>query len=151
MPAQTLLTVKTPCIGVCSTALGGFVCRGCKRFAHEVIDWNGYSHEQKMVIEQRLSGFLTTLVQNKLAIVNQDKLQSYLANQSIRISRQRNLYCQSFELLKVYASQIEELGVLGLQLHSPYAAMSLKALCQLIDEEFYALSSAYYERCFISA
>ena len=59
MPAQTLLTVKTPCIGVCSTALGGFVCRGCKRFAHEVIDWNGYSHEQKMAIEQRTTKFQT--------------------------------------------------------------------------------------------
>ena len=39
--------VKTPCIGVCSTGIGDSVCRGCKRFSHEVIDWNSYSQEQK--------------------------------------------------------------------------------------------------------
>ncbi|MEL0305883.1 MAG: DUF1289 domain-containing protein, partial [Halieaceae bacterium] len=42
-----LVPIRTPCIGVCSTGVGDVVCRGCKRFAHEVIDWNGYSPEQK--------------------------------------------------------------------------------------------------------
>ncbi|WP_226704400.1 DUF1289 domain-containing protein [Microbulbifer elongatus] len=45
--------VRTPCIGVCSTGIGDNVCRGCKRFAHEVIDWNAYSEEQRRIIAER--------------------------------------------------------------------------------------------------
>ena len=43
---SNLTPIRTPCIGVCSTGIGDAVCRGCKRFTHEVIDWNGYSTEQ---------------------------------------------------------------------------------------------------------
>ena len=50
--------IRTPCIGVCSTGIGDAVCRGCKRFAHEVIDWNGYSQAQKQAIDARLDRFL---------------------------------------------------------------------------------------------
>ena len=49
--------IRTPCIGVCSTGIGDAVCRGCKRFAHEVIDWNGYSQAQKEAIDARLDRF----------------------------------------------------------------------------------------------
>ncbi len=59
-------TVKTPCIGVCSTGIGDRVCRGCKRFAHEVIHWNSYSNEQKQLIEERLSQFLSQDLRNEL-------------------------------------------------------------------------------------
>ena len=40
-------SLKTPCIGVCSTVFGDDVCRGCKRFQHEVIQWNSYSDPEK--------------------------------------------------------------------------------------------------------
>ena len=47
-------TIKTPCVGLCSTVYGDLVCRGCKRFHHEVIQWNGYNEEEKYVdLEQR--------------------------------------------------------------------------------------------------
>lgn len=41
-------TIKTPCIGLCSTVYGDLVCRGCKRFHHEVIQWNGYGEEENV-------------------------------------------------------------------------------------------------------
>ena len=31
---------STPCLGICSTTYGDDVCKGCKRFVHEVISWN---------------------------------------------------------------------------------------------------------------
>ncbi|WP_317135104.1 DUF1289 domain-containing protein [Piscirickettsia litoralis] len=37
----------TPCVGLCSTVYGDDVCRGCKRFYHEIIDWNQYDINQK--------------------------------------------------------------------------------------------------------
>lgn len=46
----------SPCIGICSaTALGDEICRGCGRTFQEVIDWNTYSDDQKIAINQRLS------------------------------------------------------------------------------------------------
>ena len=62
------IPVKTSCIGVCSTGIGDSVCRGCKRFSHEVIDWNSYSDDQKRVIDRRLAGFLSQCVSNKLRV-----------------------------------------------------------------------------------
>ncbi len=62
--------IRTPCIGVCSTGIGDAVCRGCKRFAHEVIDWNGYSQAQKGAIDSRLDRFLAMCVANKFRIVD---------------------------------------------------------------------------------
>jgi len=44
-------TELLPCVGVCSTTnLGDDVCRGCKRKAQDVIDWNKYSDDKKRII-----------------------------------------------------------------------------------------------------
>jgi predicted Fe-S protein YdhL (DUF1289 family) len=55
MPNQT---IKTPCVGLCSTVYGDLVCRGCKRFHHEVIHWNGYDEEKKRAVWLRLEQLL---------------------------------------------------------------------------------------------
>ncbi|MEJ2131069.1 MAG: DUF1289 domain-containing protein, partial [Gammaproteobacteria bacterium] len=46
--------ISTPCVGVCSTVYGDLVCRGCKRYAHEVIEWNRYEPQQKREVWRRL-------------------------------------------------------------------------------------------------
>lgn len=54
--AGKLDLTDSPCVGICSaTALGDEVCIGCGRTFQEVIDWNTYSDEQKIAINQRLS------------------------------------------------------------------------------------------------
>ena len=101
-----LIPIKTPCIGVCSTGVGDVVCRGCKRFAHEVIDWNGYSHEQKEVIDRRLDKFLAQCVANKFRIVDGPLLEWQLKVQQIRIQSHHDPYCHVFAMLKAGANQI---------------------------------------------
>ena len=44
----------SPCIGICSTTYGDLVCRGCHRFAHEVVQWNAYDEQQRGAIRRRL-------------------------------------------------------------------------------------------------
>jgi len=44
----------SPCIGVCSTALGDEVCIGCGRTFDEVYRWNLLSLEEKKRINLRL-------------------------------------------------------------------------------------------------
>ncbi|MEE4660734.1 MAG: DUF1289 domain-containing protein [Halieaceae bacterium] len=137
---------KTPCIGVCSTGIGDRVCRGCKRFAHEVIQWNSYSNQQKSLINERLAGFLSQCTRNKLRVLDADVLQAQLRQQQIPFAEHQDAYCWAYALLKAGGSQIEQPELFGLQVDAEYRDTPLDALRRMIDEEFYILSEAYYER-----
>jgi len=138
--------VRTPCIGVCSTGIGDNVCRGCKRFAHEVIDWNAYSEEQRRIIAERREGYLANAVRSQLEITDQDLLFTQLRHQQIRFNEDENPYCWVFELLRAGASQIKDPSEYGLMLAPVARGVSLVEVRRRIDEDFYALSEAYYLR-----
>ncbi len=138
--------VRTPCIGVCSTGIGDDVCRGCKRFAHEVIDWNAYSEEQRRIIAERREGYLVNAVRSQLEIVDQQLLLAQLRHQQIRFDETQNPYCWVFELLRAGASQIADPRDYGLQPTPGARGVSLVELRKRIDEDFYALSVAYFQR-----
>ena len=138
--------VKTPCIGVCSTGIGDSVCRGCKRFAHEVIDWNAYSHQQRVIIAQRLESFLAQIVKNFIEIENQTLLLQQIKHQQILFKEEQNPYCWVFDLLRAGARQITNLEAYGLSLQPSWRNASLKEIRDAIDQDFYALSCAHYER-----
>lgn len=138
--------VKTPCIGVCSTGIGDSVCRGCKRFAHEVIDWNAYSHGQRLIIARRLESFLTQVVSNYFEIVDQELLLRQIEHQQLRFNAEQNAYCWVFELLRAGASQIRSPREFGLRIRSAWRDAPLAGIRDLIDRDYYALSCAYYER-----
>jgi predicted Fe-S protein YdhL (DUF1289 family) len=138
--------VKTPCIGVCSTGIGDNVCRGCKRFSHEVIDWNGYTPEQKRVVDRRLSGFLSQCVSNKLQVTDRALLQWQLQVQQISYVEHHDEFCWVFSLLKAGAGQIDSPADYGFDVDLRYRDMPLMRLRDIIDQEFYILSQAHYER-----
>jgi predicted Fe-S protein YdhL (DUF1289 family) len=138
--------VRTPCIGVCSTGIGDDVCRGCKRFAHEVIDWNAYTEEQRRIIASRREGYLTNAVRSQLEIIDESLLLSQLRHQQIRFDESQSTYCWVFELLRAGASQIGDLGAYGLRPTAQARGVSLVEIRRRIDEDFYALSVAYYQR-----
>ena len=138
--------VKTPCIGVCSTGIGDTVCRGCKRFAHEVINWNSYSAEQKRIVDSRLSGFLSQCVANKLRVTDKALLQWQLSVQQIVFVPTHDEYCWVYTLLKAGAGQIKDPADYGIEIGLAYRDYALKDLRELIDGEFFALSQAHYDR-----
>jgi|SRR5690606_15520980 predicted Fe-S protein YdhL (DUF1289 family) len=138
--------VKTPCVGICSTGIGDSVCRGCKRFAHEVIDWNLYSNEQKWLIAQRLNSFLTQVVDNYLEVVDPQRLLLQIKHQQIRFREEQSPQCWAFELLRAGASQITDLEIYGLRLRPACIGMSLRDIREALDQDYYALSCAHYER-----
>jgi uncharacterized protein len=150
-----LKPVKTPCVGICSTGIGDSVCRGCKRFAHEVIDWNTYTHEQKLLIAHRLETFLAQIVQNMIQIRDEKLLLTQIKHQQILFKPEQNPYCWVFDLLRAGASQIQDLSSYGLALQPAWRDVSLGTVRDNIDKDFYALSCAHYERyispCFVSA
>jgi len=139
-------SVKTPCIGVCSTGIGDSVCRGCKRFSHEVIHWNSYTLRQKHIIDDRLSGFLSQCVHNRIAVTDSQLLRWQLDVQQIRYVEHHDEYCWVFCLLKAGAGQITSANDYGFELRRPYQEMPLLDLREEIDQEFYTLSCAHYDR-----
>ena len=141
-------TVKTPCVGICSTGIGDQVCRGCKRFSHEIVNWNGYSNEERLLIAQRLDSFLTQVVSNKLTIVDAEQLLAAIRHQQIAFNEDQSPYCWLFDLLKAGASQIADLAIYGVEVQSQWRGVTLLDIKLAIDEDYFTLSSAYYERYF---
>ncbi|MBN7798339.1 DUF1289 domain-containing protein [Parahaliea mediterranea] len=144
-------TIKTPCIGVCSTGIGDAVCRGCKRFSHEVIHWNSYTPAQKRAIDARLSGFLSQCVSNKLRVTDKALLAWQLEVQQVRHVPHHDEYCWVFSLLKAGAGQIEHSAEFGFEVDIAFRDMPLVELRDLVDREFYILSEAHYERYMLTA
>ncbi|AKH69938.1 putative Fe-S protein [Spongiibacter sp. IMCC21906] len=145
---ELLRRVPTPCIGVCSTGIGDNVCRGCKRFCHEVIDWNGYTPQQKQIIDQRLDRLLIQVMTTKLHIVNAELLAWQLNVQSVRFPQHKDPYIWLFQLLRAGAGQISEPRKYGFVVDTAWRDQSLLELREAIDKEFFELSHAYYDRYF---
>lgn len=139
-------SVPTPCVGVCSTGIGDTVCRGCKRYAHEVIQWNGYSDEEKLRVMERLDRLLTQIVSAKLDVFDTALLRTRLETQGIRYSRHRAPAMWLCELLKAGASQIQCTEDWGFSRLAHCEQWSLAELRDSIDREFHLLSEAHYER-----
>lgn len=142
---------RTPCIGICSTGLGDDVCRGCKRFAQEVIDWNGYTNLERQAILDRLEQILVRVVQGKFDIVDKTRLEEQIRHQQIRCNFERNPFCWIFDLLRAGASQITEPSTYGIRVKADWSHLPMPSMKDLLDQEFYEHSCAYYERYIVPA
>lgn len=138
--------VKTPCVGICSSGIGDSVCRGCKRFAHEVIDWNGYSEEQKHLVMQRIEAFLSQVVGNYLEVVDRRRLLEQLQQRQVKFRPEQPPSCWVFDLLRADVSGIDDWRRLGLRRLPLAADLSPPEIRDAIDGDFYALSCAHHER-----
>ena len=139
--------VKTPCVGVCSTVFGDQVCRGCKRFHHEVIEWNGYTDIQKETVWNRLESLKVLIMKSKILIENKVLLQSKLDSLKISYYDKVDPYCWVFDLIKQASQSINDLSEFGLKpLFEP--DIELVELKRLIEEELFTLSDAHYQRYF---
>lgn len=146
MPEKLITRVPTPCIGVCSTGIGDAVCRGCKRYAHEVIHWNSYSEDQKRAIDSRLDQLLSQIILAKLQVVDSGLLERRLKSQQIRYSAHRAPAVWVFDLLRAGASQIVDPRDYGFAVEPGYRLLPLAVLREQIDREFFLLSEAHYQR-----
>ena len=67
----------TPCLGICSTTYGDDVCKGCKRFVHEVISWNKYSSHEKELVNSRLEEFKVLILKERFTIEDPEIFKLY--------------------------------------------------------------------------
>jgi predicted Fe-S protein YdhL (DUF1289 family) len=138
--------IKTPCIGLCSTVYGDLVCRGCKRFHHEVIGWNGYNEEQKQAVWQRLEALLVQVIEAKLEVFDAARLRVQLEQRQIRFVPQQSPYCWAYQLIARGARVINQLDAYGVVLLPEFREWPLPQVRDAIDREFFLLSEAHYER-----
>jgi len=132
----------SPCIGICSTTYGDFVCRGCKRFAHEVTGWNRYTDAQREVVWERLSTLLMQSIQDHLALdrraarsaASAHEILAGIKAEASRDARQDMVAC---------------LQRMGLAPHLLNRSIdSLPGLLAAIENAFLMRSEAYYEHSF---
>ena len=139
--------VKTPCVGVCSTVFGDEVCRGCKRFQHEVIEWNGYSDFEKEIVWNRLESLKVLIMKSKIFIEDKILLKTKLDSLKISYYDKVDPYCWIFDLIKQASQSITDLSEFGLRPLSK-STQDLVELKRLIEEELFVLSEAHYQRYF---
>ncbi len=140
---------RTPCIGICSTTYGDLVCRGCKRFAHEIVQWNGFDQDQRSVVWERLLALREGAVRSVIDIDDPARLEASATELGLGgqgALAPANLLYEALQRLR-WRERGMSLAELGARLVSQeHAALPLEALLTLIDREFYQRSLAHYER-----
>lgn len=138
--------ISSPCVGVCSSGIGDEVCRGCKRFAHEVINWNSYTHYERELIQQRLNSFLIKLIRLKIQSIDIKMLNIFISDENITFDESLDVHLRVYGLIKKYRHKAVSPEAWGVRLRPLYKGLSVAALHELIEREFYDLSQAHYER-----
>ena len=133
----------TPCRSICSTTYGDFVCRGCKRFAHEIIEWNQLDDVYKEEIWSRLDTVYRESIRACVSVSNADVFNRHVDENEIAFSTdpERAIY----ELLQVVDAPVANLGLLPTE--ASIGTSSLR-LFNEIENEIYRRSLAYYEYYF---
>jgi len=135
---------STPCVGRCSTVFGDLVCRGCKRFLHEVVDWNRYPDAQKRAVWQRLDGLLEQVMRSHVEVFSPPLLAQALLDHRLD-GAQRPAYCQAYLLIS-RVPRLGALGACGIALLPAFADWPLARLRDAIDDAYFLLSEAHYQR-----
>lgn len=143
---------KTPCIGICSTtSLGDSICRGCKRYSFEVINWNSYDVNGKKAVLKRIEKLICQIIEDKLIIISVPTLKLGLEKANIPFDSQLSPYCWLHNLLKKRHNQISNLKDYGVDMLPGIAESSLTELSQKIEEELLVLCRAHFDRYYKTA
>ena len=137
----------TPCVGICSTTFGDLVCRGCKRFSHEIVDWNSYDDSQKEIIWERLERIKEQVVGQIVKRKDEKLFQSAIEAQKINEQQEHQA---TYVLLQRLVRHSKQLSFAGLENASPdyegnEEEIDSLVTLQQIDKEIVVRSRAFYE------
>ncbi len=146
---------RTPCVGICSTTYGDLVCRGCKRFSHEIVQWNGYDKDQQGLIWNRLTT-LRDEVLDYLLVLNDEG--QYLSACSEACLGELDSNEERYQLLRSMVRDNKSLSEAGMVVAADFVApvapngnpnqTDTLTVLQALDAETYRRSKAHYERNF---
>ena len=128
---------------MCSTTYGDLVCRGCKRFSHEIVGWNDYDPDQQERVRSRLVKLHHESVRACVGVYDQIRWQ--LTIESMVDAEPTEFAPLVLAVLKNVVRKPTEAGLEPLDLPRD---VSSGDVLRSIDREFYIRSTAYYERSF---
>lgn len=138
----------TPCLGICSTTYGDDVCKGCKRFVHEIINWPKYSMDERSVINDRLEKFKIIILKDRFKIQDRDLFSFKLKENAINYNNSLDPLTWIFDLFRASGSQeldLAQFGISQLQNFNP------KTIKDELNKELLELSEAHHQRYFKEA
>ena len=139
---------STPCIGICSTTFGDDVCKGCKRFSHEITNWGKFSTDERAVVNSRLEQFKTTILEEKFTISDSELFESKMNEFSINFNSSLEPITWIFDLLRASSNKDLNVNDFGIEILPAFSNLSLIELRDLINQEMLQLSEAHYYKFF---
>ena len=139
---------STPCIGICSTTFGDDVCKGCKRFSHEITNWGKFSSDERAVVNSRLEQFKATILEEKFTISDSSLFESKMNEFSINFNSSLEPITWIFDLLRASSNKDLNLNDFGVEILPAFLDLSLIELRDLINQEMLQLSEAHYYKFF---
>ncbi|MAA92597.1 MAG: hypothetical protein CMQ57_03625 [Gammaproteobacteria bacterium] len=140
------LIKRTPCIGVCSTTYGDDICRGCRRFRHEITSWIEYTDSEKSIINRRLEKFKIIVLEEKFTVINPDAFKEALLQAKIRFNQDLQPICWIFDLFRSLNAENLNLEDFSLKVKKDFISTPVPQLKEDVNKEFYELSLAHYQR-----
>ncbi len=126
--------------------MGDDVCRGCHRFAHEVVDWNAYPDEQRALVFERLDSLLIQIIKNKIQLFDSKQLKSEMYSAKIIFREDSDPHCWIYALLKKTGGEKLDPESWGFRLLPAFASRGLLRVYAELEDELYRLSEAHYQR-----
>ena len=145
MPKLQKKRSSTPCLGICSTTFGDEVCKGCKRFAHEIVGWTKYSEGEREIVNDRLEKFKIQILQHRFAITDKNLFESMLEEKAINFNHSLYPLTWIFDLFRAAGSQTFDLSNFGIK---SLVQFNPKTIRDEINNELLELSEAHHERYF---
>jgi len=139
---------STPCIGICSTTFGDDVCKGCKRFSHEITNWGKFSTDERAVVNSRLEQFKRTILEEKFTISDSNLFESKMNEFSINFNSSLEPITWIFDLLRASSNKDLNVNDFGVEIFPAFSNLSLVELRDLINQEMLQLSEAHYYKFF---
>ncbi|MDB4243825.1 DUF1289 domain-containing protein [Gammaproteobacteria bacterium] len=135
----------TPCLGICSTTYGDDVCKGCKRFVHEIINWPKYSMDERAIVNDRLEEFKVLILKERFKVVDKDLFALKLKENAINYNNSLDPLTWIFDLLRASGSQNLDLAQFGI---TSLQNFDFKTIKDELNNEMLELSKAHHERYF---
>ena len=136
----TYQSMDTPCIGVCSTVYGDEICRGCKRQFEEVIAWNRYLPEEKVVVFRRLEAHIAAIMAEFLLSVDEILLDDLLIQHHVRMIPTVHYFAKAYYLLRQCKNNSSTPSQLGFTTKPAFINHTSKQLFTLVDDKLYQLA-----------
>ena len=145
MPKLQKKRSSTPCLGICSTTFGDEVCKGCKRFAHEIVGWTKYSEGEREIVNDRLEKFKIQILQHRFAITDKNLFEAMLEEKAINFNHSLDPLTWIFDLFRAAGSQTFDISNFGIK---SLVQFNPKTIRDEINNELLELSEAHHERYF---